>query len=47
MGLELLVVRVLRPACMGYLIRPQQVVIKQRMKQRENEVGKGSKEDCI
>ena len=46
-GLELLIVRVLHPACMGYMIRPQQVAIKQRIKQRENEVGKGSKEDCI
>ena len=31
MGLEPLVVKVSSPACMGYLIRPQQVVIKQRI----------------
>ena len=34
MGLELLVVKVLHSACMGYLIWPQQVVIKQRIKQK-------------
>ena len=33
-GLEPLVVKVSRSAYMGYLIRPQQVVIKQRIKQK-------------
>ena len=44
-GLELLVVQVLHPALMGYLIRPQQVVIKQWIK-RETKVRKGCKQDC-
>ena len=46
MILEQLVVKVLCTACMGYPIWPQQVVIRQHIKQKENEIRWNSKQDC-